>query len=42
LTKVQVCNAEKPRCDIILQDSQICTVAVEAIRPDVAGGLKIG
>jgi hypothetical protein len=31
LTEVQVCNAEKPRCDVSLQDGQICTVAVEPI-----------
>ncbi len=41
LAEVQVCNAEEPRCDVVPQDGQICTVAVEPIRPDVAGGLKI-
>jgi hypothetical protein len=31
LTEVQVRNAEKPRCDDILQDGEICAVAVEPI-----------
>jgi hypothetical protein len=41
LDEVNVERAGEPRRDLILQDGNVRTIAVETIRPNVAGGLKI-
>jgi len=41
LDEVNVERAGEPRRDLILQDGNVRTIAVETIRPNVVGGLKI-